>query len=598
MPTYRAPVQDLKFVLHDLLEVGSDTSVPAFERAPVAVVEAVLAEAAKFIEQVVAPLNQSGDLEGCRIEDGRVRMPAGFHEAYDAYVAGGWGGLAADPQYGGQGLPYVLSLAIAEMMAGANLSFSITPELTRGTYEAIRAHGSDEQRQRYLPKLVSGEWSGTMNLTEAHAGTDVGLLRTHAVSAEDGDGYLINGTKIFISSGEHDMSENIVHLVLGRLAGAPEGTRGVSLFISSKYAVNEDGSLGDRSGPSCGSIEHKMGLHANPTCVMNYDSAAGELVGEPHTGMRKMFTMMNAARIGVGVQGLGVAEVAYQNAAGYARERPQGRSLTGAKAPDEPADPIIVHPDVRRMLMTIRAFTEGGRALALWTGVHVDIARDHPDEQTRQEADDLVALMTPLVKSYLTDGGHEAANLALQCFGGHGYIREMGMEQFVRDARITQIYEGANGIQALDLVGRKMMLGEGRLVRSFFNRLAGFIAEHAPDDGMREYLEPLSDALERLQVTTTLIAERGLENPDEAGAASSDYLRMFALTALAYLWARMAAVARARLAAGDGEREAFLTNKLTTARFFMGRVLPEIQGLAAKIEAGGESMMALDAEAF
>ncbi len=604
MPTYKAPVEDLKFVLHDLLDLGGDASVAPFERATLEVTDAVLGEAAKLIEEVVAPLNQSGDHEGCQFEDGEVRMPAGFREAYDQYSQAGWGGLVADPEFGGQGLPYALGLALNEMVSGANLAFGITPELTRGAYEAIFAHGSDEQRERYLPRLVSGQWAGTMNLTEPHAGTDVGLLRTRAVPRDDGDGYLITGTKIFISSGEHDLSENIIHLVLARIDGAPEGTRGVSLFVVPKYRVNDDGSLGERTGPACGSIEDKMGLHGNPTCVLNYEGAVGELVGEPHTGMRQMFTMMNAARIGVGVQGLGVGEVAYQNAAAYARERPQGRSLSGPKAPDESADPIIVHPDVRRMLMTARAFTEGARALALWTGVHVDIARYHPDEERRQQADDLVALMTPLVKAYLTDTGYECANLALQCFGGHGYIREMGMEQFVRDARITQIYEGANGIQALDLVGRKLVVGEGRLVRQFFERISGFIAEHDADAAMAEYVNPLAGTLGELEQVTALIAQRGMQDPDEAGAASSDYLKMTSLVTLGYLWARMAAVARASLAESgtggndDPARTAFMERKLVTARFFMGRVLPEVHSLAVKIAAGGESMMALEADEF
>lgn len=598
MPTYKAPLEDFKFVLHDLLGLGSDASVAPFERATPEVTDAVLGEAAKLIEEVVAPLNQIGDADGCRFEDGEVRMPAGFREAYEQYSTAGWGGLVADPEYGGQGLPYALGLAVNEMTSGANLAFGITPELTRGAYEAILAHGSEEQRRRYLPRLISGEWTGTMNITETHAGTDVGLLRTRAAPRDDGDGYLITGTKIFISSGEHDLSENIIHLVLARIDGAPEGTRGVSLFIVPKYQVNEDGSLGERTGPGCGSIEDKMGLHGNPTCVLNYDGAVGELVGEPHTGMRQMFTMMNAARIGVGVQGLGIGEVAYQNAAAYARERPQGRSLSGPKAPDQAADPIIVHPDVRKMLMTARAFTEGARALALWTGLHVDIARYHPDEERRQEADDLVALMTPLVKAYLTDTGYECANLALQCFGGHGYIREMGMEQFVRDARITQIYEGANGIQALDLVSRKLVVGEGRLVRRFFDLVSAFVAEHDADAAMAEYVKPLVETLGELEQTTALIMERGTQDPDEAGAASSDYLKMYSLVTLGYLWARMASVARGKLGSGDAERDAFLERKLITARFFMGRVLPEVHALAAKIAAGGESIMALDADAF
>ncbi len=603
MPTYTAPVKDLRFVLTDVLAIQNYDNLPGFADVSEDIVNAVLEESGKFMQEVVQPLNQVGDREGCTWTDGEVKTPTGFKQAYQQYCEAGWGSLTADPDYGGQGLPHVLGFALAEMMNAANIAFAMYPGLSHGAYEAIHKHGSDEQKQLYLPRLVSGEWTGTMNLTEPHCGTDLGLMRTRAEPQEDGT-YRVTGTKIFISAGEHDLSENIIHLVLAKIPGGPEGIKGVSLFIVPKYLVNADGSLGERNALGCGSIEEKMGIHGNSTCVMNYDGATGYLIGEAHRGMRAMFTMMNAARLGVGIQGLGVAEAAYQNAVTYAKDRLQGRALKGAEAPEKPADPIIVHPDVRRMLMNIRCFTEGARALALWTGLLIDFAGGHPDPEERQAAEDLVALLTPMIKSYLTDTGYEAATTAQQCYGGHGYVREWGMEQFVRDARITMIYEGANGIQALDLVGRKLPTGMGRLLRRFFHPVSQFIEDNMADPVIgKTCVMPLAKAFARFQATTAQVAEAGLKDPNEAGAASSDYLRMFALVAMAYVWARMAKVAADRLADGkegdgDGVDRAFLENKLKTAQYFMDRVLPDTSALGQKIQAGAASMMALDEAAF
>ena len=596
MPTYDAPVRDFRFVLHDLLQIEKFSNIPGFEEATPDLVDAILEEGAKMVGEVVAPLNQVGDSEGCKLEDGVVTTPTGFKEAYATYCEGGWGGLTADPDYGGQGLPHVLGVVMQEMMSGANMAFGMYPGLTHGAYEAIHKHGTDAQKQTYLPKLVSGEWTGTMNLTEPHCGTDLGLMRTKAEPQDDGS-YRVTGTKIFISAGEHDMAENIIHLVLAKIPGGPEGVKGISLFIVPKFHVNADGSLGERNGVVCGSIEHKMGIHGNSTCVMNYDGAVGYLIGGAHRGLRAMFTMMNAARLGVGMQGLGVSEAAYQNAAIYARDRIQGRSISGAKAPEKAADPIIVHPDVRRMLMTIRAFNEGARALALWTGLKLDMAEKHPDDRARRDAEDLVALITPVIKAYLTDAGFESANMAMQCYGGHGYIHEWGMEQFVRDARIAQIYEGANGIQALDLVGRKLPEHMGRSLRQFCHPVDAFIHDNMADPGLKDFVMPLAKAFARFQQATAHVAQAGLKNPDEAGAASSDYLRMFALVALGFMWAQVAKVAREKIAEANGDA-GFYENKLKTARFFMARMLPDTSSLLSKVTSGAETMMALDAEAF
>ncbi len=596
MPTYDAPVRDFRFVLHDLLQIEKFSNIPGFEEATPDLVDAILEEGAKLVGEVVAPLNQVGDSEGCKLEDGVVTTPTGFKEAYATYCEGGWGGLTADPDYGGQGLPHVIGIVMQEMMSGANMAFGMYPGLTHGAYEAIHKHGTDEQKQTYLPKLVSGEWTGTMNLTEPHCGTDLGLMRTKAEPQDDGS-YRITGTKIFISAGEHDMAENIIHLVLAKIPGGPEGVKGISLFIVPKFHVNDDGTLGDRNGVVCGSIEHKMGIHGNSTCVMNYDGAVGYLIGGAHRGLRAMFTMMNAARLGVGMQGLGVSEAAYQNAAIYARDRIQGRSISGTKEPEKAADPIIVHPDIRRMLMTIRAFNEGARALALWTGLKLDMAEKHPDDRARRDAEDLVALITPVIKAYLTDAGYESANMAMQCYGGHGYIHEWGMEQFVRDARIAQIYEGANGIQALDLVGRKLPEHMGRSLRQFCHPVDAFIQENLTDPGLKDFVMPLAKAFARFQQATAHVAQAGMKNPDEAGAASSDYLRMFALVALGFMWAQIAKVANEKITAANGDA-GFYENKLKTARFFMARMLPDTSSLLSKVTSGAETMMALDADAF
>jgi alkylation response protein AidB-like acyl-CoA dehydrogenase len=604
MTAYRAPVDDFRFLFHEFLPTEPDLQAPALGDTPREVADTVLAEAARFVEQVIAPLNRAGDVEGCRFRDGEVMTPAGFKEAYGAFVEAGWGGLTASPEDGGQGLPPAIGFAFSEMLTSANMAFAMYPGLTGGAYAAVRVHASEELRRNFLPRLAIGEWTGTMNLTEPQAGTDLALLRTRAEPSGDGT-YRIHGTKIFISSGEHDLAPNIVHLVLARIPGAPEGTRGISLFIVPKHLVNADGTLGERNAVQCGSIEEKMGIHGNATCVMNYDGAVGYLVGDPPGeggasagggggGLRRMFTMMNAARIGVGLQGVALAEVAYQHAAAYARERQQGRSVTGPKAPDQPADPIIVHPDVRRMLMTARAFAQGGRALVAWLGLQADLARSHPDAARRRQAEALLNFLTPVVKAYLTDMGFESTNLALQCFGGYGYIREVGMEQFVRDARITQIYEGANGIQALDLVGRKLAAALGE---ELFTPIADFTALREADVEAQRLAVPLASALAAVREATAFIAERGLANADEAAAASADYLRAVGLLALGFMWARMAEVARERLAASASPRE-FYEAKLVTARFFMERMLPDVHSLLAKIRAGAESTMALEADAF
>jgi len=596
MTTYNAPLRDMRFVLHEFLQLEKYANLPGFSDAPPDIIDAILEEGAKIAEQVLHPLNMVGDREGCRFENGAVTTPAGFSDAYNTYVEGGWVGLTANPEYGGQGLPHVLGLAFTEMCISANLSFAMYPGLTEGAVAAIEAHGSDELKRTYLPKLINGVWAGTMNLTEPHCGTDLGLMRTKAEPADDGT-YRITGTKIFISSGEHDLTENIIHLVLAKIPGGPEGTKGISLFIVPKFLVGEDGTLGERNAVACGAIEEKMGIHGNSTCVMNYDGATGYLVGEPHKGMRAMFTMMNAARLGVALQGLAIAETAYQNAVAYAKERLQGRALSGPKAPDKPADPIIVHPDVRRMLMEVRAFTEGARALAYWIGVQIDLSLRDPDDGVRERAGDLVALLTPVIKAYFTDKGFEAANLALQCYGGHGYIREWGMEQFVRDARITQIYEGANGIQALDLVGRKLPANGGRAVRALFEMVERFCKEHAGNDDMAPFVTPLSAALKDLQAATMWFVENAMTNPDNAGAGSMDYLYLMALVSLGYIWAQTAKTAQEKLADG-AEDAAFYQNKLITARYYMERRMPDAAAHLARIRAGAETIMALDAEAF
>ena len=590
MPTYTAPLRDMRFVLNELAGAERLRALPGCEEIGPDLVDPVLEEAAKFCAEVLLPLNRSGDEEGCTLENGVVRTPRGFPEAYRAFCEAGWTSLGADPDYGGQGLPKSVGLLVEEMICSANMAFGMYPGLSHGAYMAISKHGTPEQKALYLPKLTSGEWSGTMCLTEPHCGTDLGLIRSKAVPAEDGS-YRITGTKIFISAGEHDLADNIIHLVLAKLPDAPPGTRGISLFVVPKFLPAEDGRPGPRNAVTCTGLEHKMGIKASATCAMAFDEAKGWLVGRPHKGLSAMFTMMNEARLGVGVQGLGIAEIAYQNAVSYARDRIQGRALQGTQAPDQAADPILVHPDVRRMLLTMRAMTEGCRALSALAALEHDVSIRHPDAAVRQQADDFVQLMTPIIKAVFTNAGWDAAVMGMQVWGGHGYIRENGMEQFARDARITQIYEGTNGIQALDLVGRKLGAHGGRYLRSFFHPVLAFIEAQQDVPAMEEFVLPLAKAFGRLQQVTAEVAQRGLRDPFEAGAAATDYLRLFGLTAMAYAWARMAAIALER-------DDAFYRAKLATARFFMQRILPETSSLAAKVLAGGESLCAFEDAAF
>ncbi|NBX66960.1 MAG: acyl-CoA dehydrogenase [Proteobacteria bacterium] len=597
MPSYTAPLDNIRFILNDVLKVHDTLSqLPGYEEATPETVDAILEGAATVCQEVLFPINQSGDKEGCVYKDGTVTTPKGFKEAYKTFIEGGWTGLACDPAYGGMGMPHVLNCVFQEMICSANMSFGMYPGLSLGAYEAIHQFGTDEQKAMYLPKLVSGEWSGTMNLTEPHCGTDLGLIKTKA--ADNGDGsYAITGQKIYISAGEHDLTSNIVHLVLARLPDAPEGVKGISLFVVPKFLVNADGSLGARNGAQCASIEHKMGIKASATCVMVYENAKGWLVGEPHKGLRAMFAMMNNARLGVAMQGLGIAEVAQQNAVAYAKDRLQMRSLDGVKEPSKPADPIIVHPDVRRMLLTGKAFCEGSRMLSYLVGLSLDIADKAPTEAERQEADDFVALMTPIIKAYQTDMGTAVANLAMQVHGGMGYIWDTGVEQYARDARIAEIYEGTNGIQALDLVGRKMGQSYGRLLRRFFHPVSTFIEAEMDNDAMAEFVLPLTKAVAKLQQATATIAQKGLKDPLEAGAASSDYLRMFALTALAFCWARIAKVALEKCET-EPSRKDFYESKLATARFYMTRMLPEYESRFRMVMAGKAPLMELQAAGF
>ena len=610
MPTYKAPLDDIRFLLNEVIDAGALTSLPGYAEATPDTVDTILEEAAHLCEEVLFPLNQTGDAEGCTYDNGAVKTPSGFRDAYKIFRENGWTALSCDPAYGGQGLPLLLNFVIDEMVCSANMAFGMYPGLSHGAYNAIFKHASDELKNIYLPKMVEGVWTGTMCLTEPHCGTDLGLIRTKAEplsgrdysAPADADAtvtapYKISGTKIFISAGDHDLADNIVHLVLARLPDAPAGVRGISLFLVPKFLPNADGSLGARNAVTCGSIEHKMGIKASATCTMNFDGATGWLIGKPNKGMAAMFTMMNEARLAVGLQGLGLAEVAYQNAVIYAKDRLQGRGLTGTKFPDKAADPLIVHPDVRRNLLTMKALTEGCRALAFWVGRELDIEAKHGDDKTRAEAADFVALMTPIIKAFLTDTGSEVTNLGVQIYGGHGYIRDHGMEQFVRDARITQIYEGTNGIQALDLVGRKMPEDYGRLMRRFFHPVAHFIAAEKDNAALAEFLPSFMSAFGKLQMSTLTTATRGFGNPDEAGAAATDYLRLFSLVAVGFMWLKMAKVASEKLPTA-GDRAGFYDAKLKTARFYFSKIMPQVNALNLAIMAGSKTVMDMPVEAF
>jgi 3-(methylsulfanyl)propanoyl-CoA dehydrogenase len=594
MPAYKAPLREIKFVLNELLDGAAISALPGYDEATPELFETVIEAAADFAENELLPLNRSGDEEGSVLANGVVTTPKGFKEAYGKFVEGGWVALACDPAHGGQGLPKLLHFAVEELICSTNLSFGMFPGLSNGAYNALALHGTDEQKGFYLPKLASGEWTGTMCLTEPQCGTDLGLVRSRAEPQGDGS-YKITGSKIFISAGDHDLTPNILHLVLARLPDAPAGTRGISLFLVPKYLAKPDGGLGPSNGVACIALEKKMGIHASPTCQLAFDGSTGWLVGRPHKGMSAMFTMMNAARLAVGIQGLGLAEAAYQGARDYARTRLQGRSPAGAAAPDQPADPIIVHPEIRRTLATIRAKTEAGRALAYWIGRELDLSLKHPDPATRQEADDLVALMTPIVKAALTDIGYEAANLGMQVWGGHGYIRDNGMEQLARDARITQIYEGTNGIQALDLVGRKLGQGTGRLLRRFFHPVGAYVEEAVAKPDMAEFAMPLAKVFARLQQTTAFVAELGLKDPEAGAAVAPDYMKLFGFAAFAYLWARMAEIALPKV---ESDETGFYRAKLATARFFMERILPEHAASFAIVMAGKGALGGMEPATF
>ncbi len=597
MPQYTPPVRDTRFVLDRVLKIDRYANLPGFAAATPDVVSAVLEEGGKFVAEVLFPLNHSGDRQGCtRHADGSVTTPDGFKAAYAQFVESGWGTLSAPEEFGGQGMPHVISTAFQEYMISSNMAFAMYPGLTHGAISALLVKGSPEQQAKYLPRMISGEWGGTMNLTEPQCGTDLGLIKTRAEPNADGS-WSITGTKIFISAGEHDLTSNIIHLVLAKTPGAPESSKGISLFVVPKVMVNDDGSLGDRNAVSCGSIEHKMGIHANSTCVMNYDGATGWLVGEEMKGLAAMFIMMNAARLGVGLQGLGVGEVAYQNAVQYAGDRRQGRALTGAAEPDEKADTLFVHPDVRRMLMEAKAMTEGLRALCLWGGLQVDLAHAAASEEERQLADDLVGLLTPVIKGVGTDAGYRIATDAQQVYGGHGYIAEWGMEQYVRDARIAMIYEGTNGVQAMDLVGRKLAQNGGRAVQTLFRIVGEEVAAAKGKPELASFAEALEKANGQLQAATMWFMANGMKDPNQVGAGAYPYMQLMGIVAIGLMWLRMAEAAVAALAEG-GEDKPFLEAKLVTARFYAERIMPDAGALRRKIEGGAETVMALPPEMF
>ncbi len=595
MPTYTPPLRDMQFVMHEVLRVADEyRTMPRHAEVDVDTINAVLEEGGKFASQVIFPLNITGDTEGCTLDKAThaVKTPSGFKDAYKQYVEGGWPALSCDPEFGGQGLPIVVNQAFYEMLNSANQAWTMYPGLSHGAYEALHAHGTDEQKKLYLPRLVSGEWTGTMCLTEPHCGTDLGLLRTKAEPQPDGT-YRLTGNKIFISAGEHDLVDNIVHLVLARLPDAPKGSKGISLFVVPKFNVKPDGTLGERNGIWCGGLEHKMGIHGNATAQIVMENAVGTMVGEPNKGLQAMFVMMNAARIGVGMQSLGLTEVAFQNALAYAKDRVQMRSLSGTKAKDKPADPIIVHPDVRKMLLTAKAYAEGARALTMWCSLLIDRELHHPDEKVRKDSAELVALLTPIVKAFITDNGHIATNACLQVFGGHGFIKEWGMEQFVRDNRINMIYEGTNTVQSLDLLGRKVLGNQGATLKKLGKHIAALVEEEGVNEKMAEFINPIAMLGDQMTKFTTEIGFKGFQNADEVGAAAVDYLRVAGHLVFGYLWARMAQVALREIAAGN--TDPFYQGKLQTARFYFAKLFPETASLMRTARTGAKVLMDTDA---
>ena len=591
---YKAPVRDFGFILNDVLDIDRYSNVPGFADASFDLVQQILEEGAKFAEEVIAPINRNGDLEGCKLNNGVVTGPKGWKEAYKAMVEAGWTSISTHPQYGGQGMPAVVAMSFGQMTAAASPAFSMYPGLTHGAYAGLHANASEELKDKYLPKLATAEWGGTMNLTEPQCGTDLGLIRTKAVPVGDGS-YKISGQTIWISSGEHDFTDNIIHLVLARIEGAPQGVKGISLFVVPKFMVGDDGSIGARNGVECVGLEHKMGIHGNATCVMQYEDAVGWLVGEENAGLKAMFVMMNEARLGTGLQGLAIGTAAYQAAVEFARDRLQGRSLTGPKNPNGPADPIIVHPDVRRMLLESRAFVEGGQMFILYTALQADLQRS-ADEAQRNKAQDYMGLLTPVVKGYLTDRGFHVASLAMQVHGGSGYTEHFTASQSLRDARITMIYEGTNGIQALDLVGRKLAANGGRGIMTWFAELDAFVADNQGAANIKAYVDAVAATKAKLQEATMWLMQNGMQNPDNAGAASTDYLQLFGVTALTYMWALMAKAAQAKIDGGDADP--FYVTKLQTGRYFLERIVPDAEAHLAKLKTGSEVLMAMPAEAF